>query len=469
VNQTRYNHLRAVGGVGISLIVLSMLNAAAIGAQRQKPNIVLIFTDDQGYQDIGCFGSPLIKTPNLDRMAQEGRRFTSFYSANSVCSPSRAALLTGCYPPRVGVHKVLFPKDTMGLNPAEITIADMLKAEGYATACIGKWHLGHLPEFLPTRQGFDSYFGIPYSNDMTIDPKALFAKDVLLGEGKTVEKIRTEKPKKNQVPLMRDEEVIEYPVEQSLLTQRYTREAIKFITAHKETPFFLYLPHTMPHIPIFASEKFKGKSARGLYGDVIEEIDWSTGEILKTLKRLGLDKNTLVIYTSDNGPWNLKSGHGGCALPLRGYKFQTYEGGMREPTIMRWPGKIPPGTDCAEIASTIDMLPTIARLTGAKVPTDRVIDGKDIWPLMAGKPGATTPHHAYCYYRGMRLEAIRCGNWKLRRVKKEVELFDLEADISEQNNLAATHPEIVTRLTVVMEEFDQALKANLRPAGQARQ
>jgi len=461
--------LWAAVGIGtLCLLATSRLIAAQDPIPGRKPNIVLIFTDDQGYQDIGCFGSPLIKTPNLDRMAQEGRRFTSFYSANSVCSPSRAALLTGCYPPRVGVHKVLFPRDTMGLNPKEITIAELLKVQGYATACIGKWHLGHLPEFLPTRQGFDSYFGIPYSNDMTIDPKAPLAKDVWLSDGKTVDGIRTEKPKKNQVPLMRNEEVIEYPVEQSLLTQRYTKKAIEFITANKETPFFLYLAQTMPHIPIFASEDFKGKSARGLYGDVIEEIDWSTGEILRTLKTLGLDKNTLVIYTSDNGPWDLKNGHGGCALPLRGFKFQTYEGGMREPTIMRWPGKIPAGTECSEIASTIDMLPTLARLTGATVPTDRVIDGKDIWPLMAGHRGATTPHQAYCYYRGTRLEAVRCGNWKLRRFKKQVELFDLAADISEQNNLADKRPEIVARLTAVMEDLDRELKANARPAGQAK-
>jgi len=302
---------------------------------------------------------------------------------------------------------------------------------------------------------------------MTIDPKARLAQDIVLSEGMTVHRIRTERPKKNWVPLMRDEEVVEYPVEQSLLTQRYTAAAIDFIRENQDRSFFLYLPHTMPHIPIFASEGFKDKSARGLYGDVIEEIDWSTGEILKTLKSLGIDENTLVIYTSDNGPWNLKSGHGGCALPLRGYKFQTYEGGMREPTIMRWPGKIPAGTECSEIAATIDLLPTVAGLTGAKVPTDRVIDGRDIWPLMSGQAGARTPHDAYFYYRGTRLEAVRSGDWKLRRTK-QIELYNLTADISETRNLATAHPEIVERLTAVMKRFDKALKANSRPAGKVK-
>lgn len=466
MKQARRHFLMILGISFISIMAGPLLSAAA-RPFGQQPNIIIIFTDDQGYQDIGCFGSPLIKTPNLDRMAEEGRRFTSFYSANSVCSPSRASLLTGCYPPRVGISKVLFPKDKIGLNPQEISIADMLKFEGYTTICIGKWHLGHLPDFLPTRQGFDSYFGIPYSNDMTIDPKATLAQDIVLSQGMTVDRIRTEKPKKNWVPLMRDEEVVAYPIDQSLLTQRYTEAAIDFIKENQGSPFFLYLPHTMPHIPIFASEGFKGKSARGLYGDVIEEIDWSTGEILDTLKSLGIDENTLVIYTSDNGPWNLKSGHGGSAFPLRGYKFQTYEGGMREPTIMRWPGKIPAGTECSEIAATIDLLPTVARLTGAQVPTDRVIDGRDIWPLMSGQTGAKTPHDAYFYYRGTKLEAVRSGDWKLRRTK-QIELYNLTADVSESNNLATAHPDIVERLTAVLERFDKALKANSRPPGKVK-
>ncbi len=441
--------------------------APAFSAEKtdvKQPNIIIIFTDDQGYQDIGCFGSPLIKTPNLDRMAEQGMRLTNFYSANSVCSPSRAALMTGCYPTRVNIPSVLFPRNTNGLNPKEITIADMLKKQGYATACVGKWHLGHLPEFLPTRQGFDRYLGIPYSNDMTIDPKANIAENCLFREGMTLDEAKTGKPRRNWVPLMRNEEVVEYPVDQTTLTKRYTEEAIEFITANRDKPFFLYLPHTMPHIPLFASKDFLGRSERGLYGDTIEEIDWSTGEVLKTLKSLGIDEKTFVVYTSDNGPWKLSNGRGGCALPLRGFKFQTYEGGMREPTIMRWPGQIPAGSVCDEIAATIDLLPTIARLTGAEVPDDRVIDGKDIWPLLSGRKDAKTPHDAYFYYRGTKLEAVRVENWKLRRTK-EIELFDLDKDISETTNLAEANPEVVQRLLGVMDEFDAELKANARPAG----
>ncbi|MCK4998547.1 MAG: sulfatase [Anaerohalosphaera sp.] len=462
---TRRKFLQTIG-IGFGALMTASFKLSANTPKLQKPNVIIIFTDDQGYQDIGCFGSPKIKTPNLDRMAQEGMRFTDFYSANSVCSPSRAALLTGCYPPRVGITKVLFSKDSIGLNPKEITIADMLKDHGYATACIGKWHLGHLPEFLPTKQGFDSYFGIPYSNDMKIDPKATLADDVKFNNGMTEQAVRTQQPKKNFVPLMRNDKVIEYPADQSTLTQRYTQEAIRFITENRSKPFFLYLPHTMPHIPIFASPDFKGKSARGLYGDVIEEIDFSTGEIIKTLKSLGIDENTLIVFTSDNGPWNLKNGHGGCALPLRGFKFQTYEGGMRVPAIMRWPGKIPPEKVCSEVAATIDMLPTIAHLTGAKVPDDRVIDGKNIWPLMSGQKNALSPHQEYFYYRGTKLQAVRVGKWKLR-IEKEDELYDLQADISEKNNLAKQEPEMVNKLKAIMNDFDKDLKNNARPAGKA--
>ncbi|NQT87075.1 sulfatase-like hydrolase/transferase, partial [bacterium] len=286
--------------------------------EKEKPNFIIIFADDQGYQDVGCFGSPLIKTPNLDRMAGEGRRFTNFYSAASVCTPSRAALLTGSYPTRVGLPSVLFPRNNTGFSDTEITIAELLKGQGYATKCIGKWHLGHLSPFLPTSHGFDSYYGIPYSNDMTIDPKATLATDCTFREGMTRERAASEKPKKNWVPLMRDKEVVEYPADQTTLTKRYTAEAVKFITANKAKPFFLYLPHTMPHVPLFASEKFKDTSKRGLYGDVIEEIDWSVGEILATLKKLGIAEDTCVVFTSDNGPWLSKGKAGGCALPLRG-------------------------------------------------------------------------------------------------------------------------------------------------------
>ena len=446
VGYTRRDFLKKVGLGAASLAV----PGCAGGAQRvspkastDKPNFIIIFTDDQGYQDVGCFGSPNINTPNLDRMAAEGMKFTDFYVAASICSPSRAALLTGCYPPRVSITKVLFPRDSIGLNPKEVTIADILKAQGYATACVGKWHLGHLRQFLPMQQGFDSYYGIPYSNDM-----------------------RIKRGDKSGPPLMRNEDIIEHPAEQATLTQRYTEESIKFITENKNRPFFLYLPHTMPHVPLFVSGKFKGKSKRGLYGDVIEEIDWSVGRILKTLKELGIDEKTLVLFTSDNGPWLGKKHHGGSALPLRDGKFTTYEGGMREPTIMRWPGEIPEGKVCGEVCGTIDLLPTFARLAGAEPPADRVIDGKDIWPLISGRPRAKSPHKAFFYYRGNKLEAVRSGRWKLHR-KKKTALYDLEIDISEKNNLAAGHPKIVKRLTGVMEKFDRELKANARPPGRA--
>ena len=450
------------------LLCLIISSCFVNGLFSKSPNFIIIFTDDQGFEDIGCFGSPKIKTPHLDKLAAEGRKFTSFYSANSVCSPSRASLLTGCYPVRVSIPGVLFPRHEIGLNPDEITIADLLKSKGYATSCIGKWHIGHKPKFLPTRQGFDSYYGIPYSNDMTIDPEANLAADIKLREGFTLDRIRNEKPKKDFVPLMRNEEVIEYPCDQTTLTKRYTEEAVKFIEENKNKPFFLYLPHTMPHIPLFASEKFKGKSERGLYGDTIEEIDWSVGEIMKSLRDNNLDENTLVIYTSDNGPWKLKGGRGGSAHPLRGFKFQTYEGGMRVPCIMHWKGKVPAGSSCDEIAATIDLLPTIAGLSGAEMPNERTIDGKDIWPLIAGKKGAQTPHEIYFFYKGNKLESARQGKWKLRRSGKKsqlVELYDLASDISESKNLAKENEILVNEMINKMNLFDEKLKKNQRPAG----
>ena len=434
----------------------------------KTPNFIVIFTDDQGYEDIGCFGSPKIKTPHLDKLAAEGRKFTSFYSANSVCSPSRAALMTGSYPTRVSVPGVLFPRHKEGLNPDEITIAEVLKTKGYATSCIGKWHIGHKPKFLPTRQGFDSYYGIPYSNDMTIDPEAQLAADINLREGFTLDRIKNEKPKKNLVPLMRNEEVIEYPCDQTTLTKRYTEEAVKFIEKNEDKPLFLYLPHTMPHIPLFASKKFKGKSDRGPYGDTIEEIDWSVGEIMKALRKNSLDENTLVIYSSDNGPWKLKEGRGGSAHPLRGYKFQTYEGGMRVPCIMSWKGKIPSGTVCDEIGATIDLLPTFANLAGAKIPDDRIIDGKNIWPIISGQKGARSPHDIYYYYKGNRLESARQGKWKIRRSGKKsqsVELYDLDNDIAESKNLSQKNPELIQTILKKMDKFDKDLKLSQRPIG----
>ena len=455
---TRRRFLRTLGAGIASLAVPSWVEGRPRTAD--KPNFVVLFMDDQGYQDVGCFGSPSIRTPNLDRMAAEGMKFTDFYAAASVCSPSRAALLTGCYPPRVGITKVLFPRDNIGLNSKEVTIADVLKTRGYATACVGKWHLGHHPEFLPTSNGFDSYLGIPYSNDM----------DGIKGKDKNLDRAWRQKDYSPwNVPLMRNEEVIERPADQTRLIERYTDEAIKFIRTNKDKPFFLYLPHTMPHIPLFVSDEFFDEDVQRAYTTTIEQIDFSVGRVFAALKESGVDDKTLVVYTSDNGPWLSKKHHAGCALPLRDGKFSTYEGGMREPCIMRWPGRIPAGKVCRQMCGTIDLLPTFARLTGARVSADRVIDGKDIWPLMAGTPGAKTPHEAFFYYRGTNLQAVRRGRWKLRRVKKTTDLYDLEADISEKNNLADARPQVVRRLSGMMEEFDRQLKANARPPGKVPQ
>jgi arylsulfatase A-like enzyme len=440
----------------------------SLGADRasNKPNFIVIFIDDQGYQDLGCFGSPNIKTPNIDRMAREGLRFTDFYSAASVCTPSRAALLTGCYPERVGNLPVLFPNQRRGLNPQETTIAEMLKGHGYKTACIGKWHLGHLTAFLPTSQGFDSYFGIPYSNDMWLDPNMTLAKEVVLREGVTINDYK--KKRTNSVPLMRNTEVIEYPADQAHLTQRYTREALAFIEANEANPFFLYLPHTMPHVPLYASPEFAGQSDAGLYGDCIQEIDWSVGQILATLKRLGIDKNTLVVYTSDNGPWNFPNNAknkvkgntqrrvGGSALPLRGYKFQRWEGGMREPTVMWWPGSIPAGQECHEIAGTIDLLPTFASLSGAPLP-DKTIDGKSLVALLKDPANTPSPHDAYFY----RTKGVRSGQWKLIDGK----LYDLSSDIAETTDLTREHPDILARLQKLLADRNQEINQNKRPAG----
>jgi len=427
----------------------------------RPPNVIVILTDDQGYQDIGCFGSPDIKTPCLDRMAAEGMRFTDFHVAAPVCTPSRAAILTGCYPQRVSLPAVLFPNSKIGLHPDEVTLAKLLKTRGYATCCIGKWHLGHLPPFLPTRHGFDSYFGIPYSNDMHRKDRG-----------------------DPEIPLMRDERIVEQPAVQETLTERYTAEAVRFITANKDRPFFLYLPHTMPHVPLHVSDRFKGRSKRGLYGDVIECIDWGTGEILDTLRRLGLASRTLVVYTSDNGPWLTMGKDGGSAWPLRAGKGTTYEGGMRVPCIMWWPGRIPAGRVCSELTVSFDLYPTFARLSGAALPRDRIIDGKDIRPLMSGAEGAKTPHEVFFYYRLDHLEAVRSGPWKLMLERGRqgagagaprlpAELYNLQTDIGETRNVAAEHPDVVARLEALAERCrddlgDASRKRpgkNRRPAG----
>jgi len=403
-------------------------------------------------------------------------KFTSFYSNCPVCSGSRTALLTGCHYQRLSMAAVLFPRSGRGLHPDEVTIADMLKDNGYATACVGKWHLGHLPPCLPTMQGFDTYYGVPYSNDMWIDKANKLADDIVLRGDVTIEQIKEGKTKRNDVPLMRDDQIIEYPTDQALLTKRYTEQAIQFIKQNKDKPFFVYMPHTMCHYPLHASEAFKGKSGAKLFGDVIEELDWSVGQIMQTLRDLKIDDNTLVIFTTDNGPAPGSSG------PLRAKKGSLYEGGVRVPCIMRWPGKIPAGKTCDEVAATTDMLPTIAAITGGKTPSDRKIDGKDIRPLMFGKPNAKSPHEQYVllHQKG----SVRSGQWKYypwpeggdrrRRnqnnpppepdaSKPKVQLYDLSTDLSEKNNVAADHPDVVKRMHTAYEALKQDVQENKRP------
>jgi arylsulfatase A-like enzyme len=447
---SRRGFLRGLG-TGAALAAYAT-SAEAKAEDTRPPNFVIIFIDDLGYQDLGCFGAKLIKTPCLDKMAAEGARFTSFYAQPS-CSPSRAALMTGCYPQRAGIPRVLFPQDKIGINADEVLLPQVLKTRGYATACIGKWHLGHLPPFLPTRHGFDYYSGLPYTNDR---------EDATRGDP--------------PLPLMRNEEIIEQPAVQDTLTQRYTQEATAFIREHKDQPFFLYLPHSMVHVPLHVSEAFRGKSAQGLYGDAVQEIDWSVGEVLKTIQECGIDENTLVLFTSDNGPWLIKKEDGGAALPLRDGKGTTYEGGLREPTIMRWPGHIPAGTTCPEMAATMDLLPTFAALAGAQAPTDRIIDGKDIGELLWRPDTAKSPRNTMFYYRNEELQAVREGPWKLHLAlakRPDGELYDLDADIGESKNVAAEHPNVVKRLNELADKVRADLGdsntgvkgSNCRPAG----
>lgn len=431
---------------------------------ESSPNIIVIFTDDQGYNDLGCFGSPNIKTPHIDRLAEEGMRFTSFYSGASVCTPSRAALLTGCYPERVGNLPVLFPHTDRGLNPQETTIAEMLQEQGYATACIGKWHLGHQPASLPTEHGFDEYFGVPYSNDMGVDPSMPLAPDVVFREGKSIRDFQTQSAK--LPPLFENKLVVEWPADQRTLTKRYTEHALDFIDRHQDRPFFIYLPHTMPHIPLYASDDFRGKSEAGLYGDTLEEIDWSLGQILAQLERLALDNQTLIIYTSDNGPWDLKGNEtdkvkgnmnrriGGSAYPLRGHKFSKWEGGMRVPCVMRWPSRIPKGRTCDEIAASMDLLPTIAELAGGKLPA-LPIDGLSIVNLLTGDESAETPHVTYFF----RTVGVRSGKWKFINNQ----LFDLTADIAESHNLSEQFPEKTAELKSLLEAHKWRMKSEGRP------
>lgn len=446
-----------------AMLILIITSGSANNKIEQKPNIVVIFTDDQGYSDVGVFGAKGFETPNIDQIAKEGMKFTDFYVAAPACSPSRAALLTGCYPQRVGIVQVLWPDNNKngwdperrisktGINKNETTIAEMLKSRGYATGCFGKWHLGHHKQFLPIQQGFDEYYGFPYSNDMRGSTPLIKGNDV-------IEMV----PRKNQWKL----------------TTSYTNEAIDFITKHTESPFFVYLAHTMPHVPLYVSDKFKGHSKRGIYGDVIEEIDWSVGQINKTLKDLGLDKNTLVVFTCDNGPWLSRGTHGGTAEPLREGKGTTFEGGMRVPCVMKWPNVIAAGSECIEIASTMDLLPTFANITGSDLPSNK-IDGHNIIDLMSSKKNAKSPTKVFYFYKGWDLEAVRYGKWKLhfphaytswiksetgnnygvKGIKKEIELslFDLSADIGEHKNVAVENPKIIRKILKEVEKMKKDL------------
>ncbi|MFG0295485.1 MAG: sulfatase [Maioricimonas sp. JB045] len=448
--------------VARGLLLLFTLFTPSLSPASEPPNVILVVCDNLGYGDVGCFGSTLHRTPHLDRMAAEGMKLTHFYVSSGVCTPSRASFMTGCYPPRVGLHvsdlghKVLQPVSPKGLNPDEITIAEVLKEAGYATTIIGKWHLGDQPEFLPTRQGFDSYFGIPYSDDMTQ---------------------RDGKPWP-PLPLMRNEEVVDAPVDRNLLTKRYTEEAIRYMEQHRDEPFFLYLPQAMPgstRAP-YASDDFRGKSQNGPWGDSVEELDWSMGEILKALKRLDLEENTLVIWTSDNGAPR-RNPPQGSNRPLKGWGYDTSEGAMRVPCIVRWPGRVPEGVVCDELCTSMDLYPTFARLAGGSVPDDRVIDGRDIWPLLIGHPEATTPHEAFYYFDRADLRAVRSGPWKLYlptdapRSPKAPELYDLVTDIAEEKNVADDHPDVVAKLLALCEPARESIGdgeltgKEVRPAG----
>jgi len=428
---------------GVLLVGLSNSLAAAV-----KPNIIIIYADDLGYGDLGCYGHPTLRTPNLDRLAAEGMRFTEFYSAAEVCTPSRAALLTGRYPIRNGMchdqHRVLRNNSKGGLPKDEVTLAELLRQEGYATGMIGKWHLGHLPEHLPPHHGFDSYFGMPFSNDMMPAPDS----------PKGREKFYEENPAYWRTPLLRGTEVLEAQPDQRQLTRRYTEEAVRFIREKKRTPFFLYFAHTFPHVPLFASAKFRGTSSAGFYGDVVEELDWSVGQVLDTLRRERLDRKTLIFFSSDNGPWLIFRHHGGSAGPLREGKGSTWEGGMRVPGIVWWPGRVKSGVQ-HEMATTMDLLPTCAKLAGAALP-DRPLDGVDISPLLFGT--GSVARDAFFYYRGTTLYAARLGPWKAHFITRSGYgsdqaqphdpplLYHLGEDPGERWDRAATQPEALTKI-----------------------
>ena len=473
----------------VMLVAAGILGNTADAAS--KPNIVIIFADDLGYADIGVFGAKGFSTPNLDRLASQGTVFRNFHVAQPVCSASRAALLTGCYPNRVGIHGALGPRSQIGIHENETTIAELVKQRGYQTAIFGKWHLGDSPKFLPTRHGFDEYFGLPYSNDMWP-----FHPD-LVNLPPDSERRKRGYP---DLPLLDGEKVVNpriTPEDQNQLTTWYTERAVRFIEQNQKRPFLLYLAHSMPHVPLGVSDKFRGKTSRGLYGDVIAEIDWSVGEVLQALNRAKIEKNTLVIFTSDNGPWLSYGDHSGSALPLREGKGTSWEGGTRVPCIMRWPGKIPADRENQSMVMTIDLLPTIAGLVRAPLP-NHPIDGQDVWPILAGKPRARNPHSAYWfYYAQNQLQAVSSadGRWKLvlphayrtlagkpggtngfpasysQSQVGDLELYDLQLDITETVNVADKQPKVVSQLLQQVEQARLQLGDTLtkRLGGYARE
>jgi len=446
----------------ISFIVLWL--SVLVSQAGEKPNFIIIFTDDQGYGDLSCFGSETIKTPHIDQMAKEGRIFSSFYVGNPLCSASRAALMTGSYPKRLGMVKpVFFPLDKVGLHPDEVTIADMLKTAGYTTACIGKWHLGHLKPFLPTSQGFDYYYGIPYSNDMTHENK----NKIPYGKWDKSWNNPGEMVKQWYTPLMENEEIIELPVDQQTITRRYTDKAIEFITTNKEKPFFVYLPHSMPHVPLFVPEDVYDPNPANAYINTIEHIDAEVGRVIKTVKELGLSDNTYIIFTTDNGPWLRFKHHAGSAGVLRGGKGGPHEGGPRVPCVMWGPGRIPAGTKTDAIASTIDLFPTFAKLANVNAQTRGPIDGLDISALIHGAD--ESPRKEMLYFQGARsIVGIRQGDWKLLLLgeqRKSVQLFNLKEDISETKNLANAEPERVAALRDRLKELDASITKEIRSLG----
>ncbi|MGD9723512.1 MAG: sulfatase [Pirellulales bacterium] len=460
------HRLAAVVAIVAAAVALGPANARAADPPAQ-PNIVIVFCDDLGYGDVGAFGAAGYQTPNIDRLAAAGVRCTRFYVAQAVCSASRAALLTGCYPNRIGIRGALGPQAVVGIHDDELTLGELAKQRNYATAIFGKWHLGHHPQFLPTRHGFDTYFGLPYSNDMW--PHHPELRPLPAAQRKT---------RFPDLPLFDDERVAIPAVtseQQRHLTTWYTEHAVEFIERSKDRPFLLYLAHSMPHVPLHVSDKFDGQTKRGLFGDVIEEIDWSVGQVAAALEKHGLAQRTLVIFTADNGPWLSYGDHAGSAGPLREGKGTAWEGGVREPFIARWPGVIPAGSVCTEPAMTIDILPTVARLIGGTLPK-HAIDGLDIWPLLAGQPGAKSPHDAfYFYYADNELQAVSSGPLKLylphtyrtlggrpggsggvpvayeQRTLNQPELYDVVADISETKDIAAQRPDDVRRLLEIAE------------------